>query len=83
MWSGSAACTNSEQDFIICGQKFGLECPKNAQRKGELQWAIDKQKLVRERLRGTYFIDKGFWSFKETIENVRKKLELIMEAAIF
>ena len=57
---------------------------KNAQRKEELQWAIDKPKLDNARtMRGTYFIDKEYRGFKETIENARKSWNLLWKQPYF
>ena len=54
-----------------------------AQRKELLKWAIEKPKLVNVRkLRGTYFIDPPGAEFKETMKNVRKKMEVPMPAAM-
>ena len=56
---------------------------KAAQRKEKHGWAIEKPKLDNaRRLRGTYFTDPGDVEFKETIKNVRKKLEVPMEAGM-
>ena len=49
---------------------------KNAKLREKHKWAIEKPKLdIARRLRGIYFIDHEDKEFKETIMNVRKKLE--------
>ena len=44
---------------------------------------MEKPKLDNaRRLRGIYFIDPGRWRDREAIKNARKKLEILMEAAM-
>ena len=54
-----------------------------AQRKEKQKWAIKKLELDNAgRLRGIYFIDPADPQFKETVQNVRRKLEVLMAAAM-
>ena len=56
---------------------------RNAKLKERQKWSHEKPKLDNARiLRGIYFIDPEDKEFKETIENVRKKLETPMVPAM-
>ena len=75
--------SSKQQGLITCGQKFGPECQKAAQRKAKQQWAIEKPKLENaQKSRRTYFIDPDDEEFIETMKNARKTLELPTEAAM-
>ena len=53
-----------------------IKMGRNAELKEKHEWSDEKPKLDNAgRLRGIYFIDREDMEFKETIENVRKKLE--------
>ena len=66
----------------MLGQRFGQVCQKTAQHR-EKQWAIESPKLgTSTRLRGIYFIDPNDMELKDTMKNVRNKLELSMKSAI-
>ena len=70
-------------DPISCGQKFGLECQKQVQRKEKQLWAIKKPKLDNARKsRGMYFIHPDHKEYKETFIKALRKVELPMDAAI-
>ena len=56
-----------------------------AQKKEKEEWAMEKPKLDKpRRLRGMYFIDPedGERERKEAIKTARKKLEILIEAAM-
>ena len=56
---------------------------RNAKLKEKHKWSDEKPKLDNaRRLRGIYFIDPEDKEFKETIKNVRKKLETPMAPAM-
>ena len=56
---------------------------KNAKLKEKQKWSNEKLHLENARkLRGIYFIDKEDKEFKETIKNVRKKLETSVALAM-
>ena len=56
---------------------------RNAEPKEKHKWSNEKPKLGNaRRLRGIYFIDPEDKEFKETIENVCKKLETPMAPAM-
>ena len=56
---------------------------KNAKLKEKQKWAEEKFHLENARkLRGIYFIDPEDTEFKETIKNVRKKLETSVAPAM-
>ena len=70
-------------DLIFCGLKNGPGCRKQVRKKEQHQWSIERPKLDKaRRLRGIYFIDPEDGGFKETIQNAREKLEILMEAAM-
>ena len=56
---------------------------KNAKLKEKHEWSDEQPKLDNDRrLRGIYFIDFEDKEFKETIKNVRKKIETPMASAM-
>ena len=56
---------------------------KNAKLKERQKWSHEKPQLDNARkLRGIYFIDPEDKEFKETIKNVRKKLETSVAPAM-
>ena len=82
--SGSAVRRSKQlPDLIFCGVKFGPACQKEkTQKKEKQEWAMEKRKLDNARkLRGIYFIYPEDGE-REAIKNARKKLEILMEAAM-
>ena len=56
---------------------------KAAQKKEKQEWAVENPKLDNVRMmRGICFIDPEDEEFHETIKIARKKLEVLMEAAV-
>ena len=73
--------TTSRPDYLW--PEIWKDMSEAAQRKEKTKWAIDKPKLDNARsLRGIHFIDPADAEFKETTQNARRKLEVLMPAAM-
>ena len=56
---------------------------RSVETKREAKWAIEKPKLdTAEKLRGIHFIDPAEKESKEAVKNARRKLEVLMPAAM-
>ena len=84
MWSGGRLTklkTTSKPDHLW--PEIWKSMGRNAKLKEKHQWSHEQPKLDNARkLRGIYFIDPEDEEFKETIENVRKKLETPLAPAM-
>ena len=77
-WSGERDLRGNKQpqDPTKYGQKCGSICLM--QRKAKRTWALDNAR----QLRGIFFIEPNDEELKHTMENVRRKLEIPMPAAM-
>ena len=67
--------SNIQARVFVAGNLESMS--KNSKLKEKQNWAIEKPKLDNaRRLRGFYFNDPEDIEFKETIKNVRRKLEV-------
>ena len=84
MWSGwrlTKRQATSRPDYLW--PELWTKWGRNAKLKEKQKWSIEKPKLNNaRRLRGIDFIDPEDKEFKETIKNVRKKLETPMAPAM-
>ena len=73
--------TTSRPDYLW--PEIWKDMSEAAQRKETPKWAFEKPTLDNAgRLRGLYFIDPADAEFKETIEHARRKLAVMMPAAM-
>ena len=84
MWSGERMArvqtiSRPDHDWPEVWTKIG----KAAQNREKQKWAKEKPKLDNaRRLRGIYFIDPDYQSYKETLKNARAKLERSVAAVM-
>ena len=70
------------QSLTIHGPKFGQACQKLLLRRETQQWAVEEPKLDNDRkLRGIYFINPEDMEFRDTMKDMRKKLEVPLLSA--
>ena len=80
MWSGGRLTRKQLTSGPDCS---GRKWERNAKLKERQKWSHEKPQLDNARkLRGIYFTDPEGKEFKETIKNVRKKLETSMASAM-
>ena len=86
MWSrerGTKTQATARPDYLW--PEMWSSVSKAAQKKEKQEWAMEKPKLDKaRRLRGMYFIDPedGERERKEAIKTARKKLEILIDAAM-